>query len=128
MKIAVSSTGKVEDSEIDSRFGRCPYFMIVDTDNQECEPLKNEYQEAMGGAGIQTAQMLADRGIEAVITGNVGPNAFQTLDSAGITIYKDQGTVKNAVERFNNRELDEVQSQTVRGHFGKKGKGRGGRR
>ena len=101
MKIAVSAYGKDLDSQLDSRFGRCSYFLIVNPDEMNFEAFKNESAVLGGGAGIQSAQFIASKGVDAVITGNCGPNALQTLSAAGIDLFVGQkGTVKEVVERF----------------------------
>jgi len=128
MKVAVSATEGNLDAQIDPRFGRCQYFVIVDTDSMEYEAVSNASAMASGGAGIQAAQNVAKMGVEAVITGNVGPNAFQTLSASGIKIVTGaSGIVRDAVERFGKGELGETTSPTVGGHFGMGG-GRGGGR
>jgi predicted Fe-Mo cluster-binding NifX family protein len=130
VKVAVSSVGKTLDSQVDGRFGRCPYFLIVDSETMNFEVLTNAAAGAMGGAGIQAAQTIASRGVKAVITGNVGPNAFQTLSAAGIEIaIGASGTVREAIVKFNRGELRNTGAPTVRGHFGMgQGRGRGQRR
>ena len=85
-KIAVSSTGDNLDAQVDPRFGRCAYFIFVDTDTLKYEAVQNPNVSAASGAGIQTAQLVANKEVEAVLTGNVGPNAFQTLQAAGIAL------------------------------------------
>ena len=128
MKIGISSTGNDLDSEIDPRFGRCRFFVVVDTETMEFDSHANENAASMGGAGIQAAQFMAELGVKAVLTGNVGPNAFGTLNAGGIKILTGiDGKVRDAVERFNSGELDETISPTVGGHFGMGG-GRGGGR
>ena len=128
MKVAVSATGENLDAQIDPRFGRCQYFIIVDVDSMKYEAVQNESAMASGGAGIQAAQSVAGMGVEAVITGNVGPNAFQTLSASGIKIITGaSGIVKDAIGRYKSGELKETPSPTVGGHFGMgKGGGRGG--
>jgi len=131
VKIAVSSVGKTLDSQVDQRFGRCPYFLIVDSETLDFDVMTNAAAGAMGGAGIQAAQSIVGTGVKAVITGNVGPNAFQTLSAAGkVIIVGASGTVKEAIEQFKRGELHETKTSTVRGHFGMgQGRGRGqGRR
>lgn len=119
MKIAVSSMGKTLESDIDPRFGRCKFFLVIDTESKEFEVFPNESSEAIGGAGIQAAQFVADIGVKVVLTGNVGPNAFDTLNAAGIEILTGiEGTVKEAIERYNEGELNRAQSSTVDAHFG----------
>lgn len=77
MKVAVSATSGGLDAVIDSRFGRCPYFVVVDTDTMQFEDVPNTSQYSPSGAGIQAAQTIASRGVRAVLTGNVGPNAVR---------------------------------------------------
>lgn len=127
MKVAVSAIGKDLDSQIDPRFGRCQYFIIVDSDTMEFEAIGNPNINATGGAGIQSGQMMAEKGVKVVLTGNVGPNAFQTLSAAGIQIITGvAGTVKDAIQQFKSGQLKPVQDATVPGHFGMgAGMGRG---
>jgi len=86
MKIAVSATKPSLDADVDPRFGRCQYFVIVDLDTMEFESVENSSAQASGGAGISTGQMIVDKGVEAVLTGNCGPNAYQVLSAAGIKV------------------------------------------
>ena len=119
MKIGVTSTGVNLDADIDQRFGRCKYFLIVDTESMDFEVFSNENAMASGGAGIQTAQKIANKGVEAVVTGNVGPNAFQTLSAAGIKIFTGaSGTIKEAVEKYKKGELNETEGPNVGSHSG----------
>ena len=119
MKVAVSSSGKNLDSQIDPRFGRCAYFMIVETDDMNFEVFDNENIALGGGAGIQSAQFVASKGIQAVITGNCGPNAVRTLSAAGVKLFVGQsGTVKEAIERYKNRELRSTDEPSVSDHYG----------
>jgi predicted Fe-Mo cluster-binding NifX family protein len=130
MKICVTATASSLDAQIDPRFGRCPYFVIVDSETMKFEAISNIASGAMGGAGIQAAQAVSSRGVTVLITGNVGPNAFQTLSAAGIKIVTGAlGTVREVIERYKRGELKETNTPTVRGHFGMgMGKGRGQRR
>ena len=84
MKLAISSSGKNLDAQLDPRFGRCAYFLIVDPADMRYEVFDNQSAAQSSGAGIQAAQFLADKNVSAVITGHVGPNAVQTLAAAGI--------------------------------------------
>ena len=119
MKLAVSASGEDLSAPVDARFGRCPYFVIVDSETMKFESLPNSSMGAMSGAGIQTAQMMANKGVGVVLTGNCGPNAFQTLSAAGIKIVVGvTGTVREAVERFKRGELQSIPQANVQAHFG----------
>jgi len=136
MKIAVSSTGGSLDDQIDPRLGRCSYFLIVDSETMKFEAIPNTASGAMSGAGIQAAQLVANRGVQTVLTGNVGPNAFQALSSAGISIITGVfGTVREAVEKFKSGQLQKIVAPTTPMGFGMgggygmgMGRGRGGGR
>ncbi len=119
MKIAISATGKDLDSNVDPRFGRCAYFIIVDPDTMEYEAFENQSAMLGGGAGIQAAQFIASKGAEVVITGNCGPNAVRTLEAAGIKIITGyNGTVRQAIEDFKMERLKPTSGPTVQEHFG----------
>lgn len=118
MKIAVSATGNSMDSQMDQRFGRAASFIIVQTETMEFEALDNKASASAGGAGISAAQMIADKDVKAVITGNVGPNAMNVLKAASIEIFKGlNATVKENVEQYNKGTLEKIQT-TVPSHFG----------
>jgi predicted Fe-Mo cluster-binding NifX family protein len=111
---------------IDPRFGRAPYFIIVDSDTMAFKAISNSASEAMHGAGIQAAQTILKNMVNVVITGNVGPNAFQALSSAGIEIVTGAtGTIQDVVEKYKRGELNETKNPTVGGHFGIGGGGIG---
>jgi predicted Fe-Mo cluster-binding NifX family protein len=121
VKIAITSQGDDLNAPVDTRFGRCAYFIIVDPDTESFEAVLNPAVDAMGGAGPQAAQTIADKGAEAVITGNVGPNAFQTLIASNIKIYQGaSGTVKETLEKYKRGEMKELSNFSVPGHFGLK--------
>jgi predicted Fe-Mo cluster-binding NifX family protein len=128
MKIAISSSGKSLDSALDPRFGRCAWFLIIDPADLSYEVFDNQNAAQSSGAGIQAAQFLADKNVSAVITGHVGPNAVQTLSAAGIEIFaQQQGTIREVVERYRNKDLNSTTQSTVGRHFGMGGGGgRGG--
>lgn len=84
------------------------------------EALSNEALGAMGGAGIQAAQAITNQGAEILITGNVGPNAFQVLSALGIKIVTGvSGPIRDVVEKYKKGELETSQVPTVGNHFGK---------
>jgi predicted Fe-Mo cluster-binding NifX family protein len=119
MKLAVSSQGKNIESPVDPRFGRCAYFLIVETDDLRFEAFDNENRSLGGGAGIQSAQLVASKGAKVILTGFCGPNAVRTLSAAGIELYVVQrGTVKEAVEKFIKGELKPSEEANVADHFG----------
>jgi predicted Fe-Mo cluster-binding NifX family protein len=119
MKVAVSSNGEDLNAQLDPRFGRCAYFLVVNPDDMSFEAFENKSAVQGGGAGIQAAQFLASKGVEAVITGNCGPNAVQTLSAAGIELFGGQtGTVREVVEIFKKGHLKPTNEATVDSHFG----------
>ena len=119
MKIAVTSQGKELSSEIDLRFGRAKCLVVIDTETSDFQVHDNTVNlNAVQGAGIQTGQNIANLNVEAVITGNVGPNAFKTLNAAGVKIFlAEKQTVAEAVESFKTGNLKEVDSANVEGHW-----------
>ena len=119
MKIAISAQGTDLSAQVDPRFGRCQYFVIVDPETMQFETLENSNIMAGGGAGIATAQMIANKGIQVVITGNCGPNAYQTLSAAGVRIVTGVGgTVKEAIEGYKAGQFQSTSEPTVDAHFG----------
>jgi predicted Fe-Mo cluster-binding NifX family protein len=119
MKIAVTSTGKTLDSQVDPRFGRANCFIIIETETMDHSVVENASIAAAGGAGISAAKAVAGTGAEAVLTGNCGPNAQRTLDAAGIELYTNvAGTVAEAVERFKSGELTIADGPNVQSHSG----------
>jgi len=119
MKIAITSTGKTLDSEVDPRFGRAAHFVVVDTETMDFSTIENESVAAAGGAGISSAKVVIDTGAEAVLTGNCGPNAERTLTAASVKLYTGvAGTVAEAVELFKSGKLTEAAGPNVQPRFG----------
>ena len=119
MKIAITSSGPELTSQVDPRFGRCAYFIFVDTDSDKFEAIENSGAQGMGGVGIQAGQMMIDKGIKAVLTGNCGPNAFQTLKAAGVEVITGvSGTVKEVVDKFKTGGFESVSGPNVSPHSG----------
>ncbi|AOY59880.1 MULTISPECIES: NifB/NifX family molybdenum-iron cluster-binding protein [Desulfococcus] len=105
MKIAISSTGPDLDAQVEPRFGRCPYFIIVDPASGEFEALENQAAGNASGAGVQAAQMVADAGAEAVVTGSLGPKAANVLQAAGVKAYTGKsGTVRQVMGTYQSGE------------------------
>lgn len=109
MKIAISTQSKDLDSCLDLKFGRATGFIIYNLDNDEFEFINNEQNlNATQGAGIQAAQTVVDKGVEAIITGYCGPKAYKVLEAAQVKIYtSEKDTIKNIIEKFKNNELNE---------------------
>jgi len=119
MKIAISSQGKDRESNVDPRFGRAKYFIIYDTETDSLDVIDNiQNLQAAQGAGIQSAQNVANHKVEMVISGNLGPKAFTTLNAAGIKIALwSQGTVGDAIALANDGKLQFTDGANVQGHW-----------
>ncbi len=119
MKIAVTAKGTQLSSEVDPRFGRAACILIVDTESMAFEAIDNrENVNAFKGAGIQAATMIADRGAEVLLTGYCGPNAFRTLEAAGIKVGSDtRGTVAEAIAAFQKGEIKYTETANAEGHW-----------
>jgi predicted Fe-Mo cluster-binding NifX family protein len=119
MKVAVTSKGVLLDSEVDPRFGRAPYILIVDTATLAFEAIDNsDNVNAFKGAGIQAATMVSDKGAEVLMTGYCGPKAFATLEAAGIKVISDvSGKVRGAVAAFNAGTLTYASAPNKEAHW-----------
>lgn len=119
MKICVTSNGPTMDASVDPRFGRCQYFVFVDSETMEYEAMPNPSIGASSGAGIQAAQTVADKGASVVITGQVGPNAIQTLGATNISVVTGaSGTISDAIEQYKSGGLQQSGSPTVPAYSG----------
>jgi predicted Fe-Mo cluster-binding NifX family protein len=127
MKICVCATGPNLDSLVSAVFGRCPYFLIVDSKTEEFKAISNSALQAGRGAGVTASQLVASEKAGVVICGNFGPNAFSILQMSGIKIYPGVFglTVKQALDKYNKRELKEMKISTAPGPFTPPGRGRG---
>lgn len=119
MKIAVTSKGTLLDSEVDPRFGRAPYILIVDTDTLAFEVVDNsDNANAFKGAGIQAATMVSDKGATVLMTGYCGPKAFATLEAAGVKVVNDiTGQVREAVKHFKEGQVSYAASANKEAHW-----------
>ena len=125
MRIVVTANGADLDAPASPVFGRCPMYVFVDTETMAFEAVENPAIGAPGGAGIQAAQFVVEGGAQAVVTGNVGPNAFNVFQAAGVPIYLfGGGTVRQAVEAFKAGELAATGGASRPAHTGT-GLGRG---
>ncbi len=121
MKICITSEGNNLDSNVDPRFGRCRYFIFLDTDTGNFEAVENTGINQSGGAGIQAAQLIISQGVKAVLTGNVGPNAFQGLNAGKIGIYTGiSGSIKDAIALYKTGKLKATLSATASSKSGMK--------
>ena len=127
MKVVVTANGKDLDAPTSQIFGRCPAYILVDTETMQFEAVDNPALSAGGGAGIQAAQFVVGRGAQAILTGNVGPNAFGILAAASVPAYLlDGGTVREAIEAYLEGRLQPSGGANVPSHSGmRKGAGRG---
>lgn len=124
MKLALSSTGKELKDTLDLRFGRCTYFLIYDTEKGLLKTVENKGQLSGGGAGIAAAQQMIDEDVEAVITGNMGPNAYNLMKNSGIRVYQSNAVpCEEAVKLMLEGKLTEL-TEAGPAHMGM-GMGRG---
>jgi predicted Fe-Mo cluster-binding NifX family protein len=122
MIVVVSSRGPHLEDEVSPIFGRSPYFLLVDSETMVAQDMLNPAVSASGGAGVQSSQMLVRQGVEAVIGGNVGPNAMAVFTAAGIPVYHAAGrTVQQAVEALRDSVLERLDGPTVAKDHGKSG-------
>jgi predicted Fe-Mo cluster-binding NifX family protein len=123
MKICITAEGKTLDSKVDPRFGRCQNFIFFDSETGNFQAQENANAQFQGGAGIQSGQLMASKGVQVVLTGNVGPNAHQVLSTAGINVFTGvSGTVKEAIEGYKNARYKLAEVANVGSKFGMPGK------
>lgn len=119
MKIAVTSTGPTLDDTVEARFGRCAFFLVIHLETLDVEPIQNPNISMGGGAGIQSAQLLASKGVTTVLTGNCGPNAFQTFGAAGVQVITGvSGPVRKALEQYQAGAFSQSTGPNVESHYG----------
>ena len=119
MKLAVTSTGKDLGAKIDPRFGRAPYFIVVDSETMAYSIVNNSQSLNLPqGAGIQAGQTIVKNKVDVLITGNCGPKAFQVLQNAGVEIVTGaSGSVKDAVMQYKDGKLKPAKNPNVEGHW-----------
>ncbi|MBU0663937.1 MAG: NifB/NifX family molybdenum-iron cluster-binding protein [Proteobacteria bacterium] len=113
MKLCITSTGKEIEANVDTTFGRAPYFFLIDTDTNAIEVVENTAGTQGQGAGIAAAQLVSDKGVDGLLTGYVGPNAFNAFRASGIKLFvgaSSQDTVKEALAKFKKGEYNEAPS------------------
>ena len=119
MKIAVTATGTTMDAPLDPRFGRARYILIVDNESDTVEVMDNEKNmQSFKGAGIQAATAIIDLGVQVLLTGYCGPNAFRTLAAGDVRVVQDvTGTVREAVSRFMQGSLAYSEMPNAEAHW-----------
>ncbi len=123
MKIAISSTGKTLESDVDARFGRCNYFLIVEIEDNKIKDFKaieNTGKDQMGGAGITAGQIVANEKVDAIITTNLGPRAFSIFEQFKIKAYQGQGEIKDVMQDFIKGKSKELTNANSPQHVGLK--------
>ena len=119
MRIAVTATKPAMDADIDPRFGRCQYFVLVDPETMQFEAIQNPGTTGGGGVGIDTAQFIAGKEVDTIITGNCGPNAYKALSAAGIKVIVNvTGKVQDAIESYKSGKLQASSQPNVEAHSG----------
>jgi predicted Fe-Mo cluster-binding NifX family protein len=119
MKVAVSATGPTMGDAVEPRFGRCHTFLLVNLDDMSVEVLPNGSTGLQGGAGIQSAQLIARSGVKTVLTGHCGPNAFQALEAASIGVVVGcSGTVSEAITRYKSGDFTLAKAPSAQSHAG----------
>lgn len=111
MKIAISSTGKNIESNVSDVFGRCPYFVIAEIKDSKIistEAIENTDADQMSGVGVLTAKLMAEKNIQSIITGSVGPRALDVLKQFNIEIYSGEGIIKDVLQEFIDGKLKKV--------------------
>jgi len=122
MKIAISSVGDNLDAQVSPILGRCAYFLFVDSETMACQAHPNAAAGAAGGAGIQAAQFIVQQGADALLTGNIGPNAMQVIQAADVPVYPVwTGTARQAVEALTQGKLQPTNVATTPADTGKAG-------
>jgi predicted Fe-Mo cluster-binding NifX family protein len=121
MKICLTSQGDSLESQLDPRFGRSAFFIFVDSETEEFEVIENTQVQATGGAGIQAGMTIVEKGAKVLLTGNVGPNAYQTLQAGGVEIFTGaSGSVKEVLEKYQQGAFKSTGEPNVESHFGLK--------
>jgi predicted Fe-Mo cluster-binding NifX family protein len=125
MKLAITVDVPRIEARFERRFGRCAYFLVIDTETRVWESFRNPAADASGGAGTQAAQFLSSQGVETIISGDFGPNAFTALEAAGIQMYSAQkGQAEALLDDFLAKRLKKVTGSTgPQRHGGRRGQG-----
>ncbi len=123
MRIAISTTGADLEAAYDPRFGRAAQFCLVDSETGAWQVVSNPAMQAAGGAGVQASQFVAAQGVQVVISGAYGPNAFDTLEAAGISAYlapSGNHKVADLVKLFREQKLEQARAASHQGHHSRR--------
>lgn len=121
MTICITSQGSALESQLDPRFGRAKYFIFYDDETSQFEALENPHIGGIGGVGVQVGQMMDERGVDVIITGNIGPNAFKTIEASNVTVYTGaHGTINQVLDDYKNGTLNPTNTATVNKDAGKR--------
>ena len=113
MKVVISATGRNEESNIDEKFHRCPFFLVIDTKTNLLKTLENTKKEYPDEIGAFVGQIVANEGVDTVLTTNIGPRAFAIFEQYGIKIYRAKGKVSAAIQQFKEGKLPEITKATI---------------
>ena len=122
MKIVISATGRDIESNIDATFGRALFFLIMDTTTKEVKVIENKARDRPNGVGITAVNTVEKEGINAVITADIGPLAFEIFEQGRVKIYKAEGKINDAIRLFEEGKLSEINKATVPKYTGLKRK------
>jgi predicted Fe-Mo cluster-binding NifX family protein len=122
MKIVISATGRDKESNIDATFGRAHFFLIVDTKTKKVKVIENKVRDRPNGVGITAVNTVESEGVDAVITADIGPLAFETFKQGGVKIYKAKGKINDAIRLFEEGKLSEIKKATKPKYAGLKQK------
>jgi len=111
MKVGISATGDSLNASVDRRFGRCPWFLFIDTESLEYEAVENKSADAASGAGTSCAQLVLEKEADAVISGQFGPNAYEVLKQGGVKIFiaHQNISIREAIDKYKNDELKQME-------------------
>ena len=112
MKIVISATGRDKESNIDTTFGRAPFFLIVDTKTKEEKVIENKSRDRSSGVGITVGNIVAGENLDAAITSDIGPFAFEIVERCGIKVYQSKGRIKDAIQLLEEGKLSEIKKAT----------------
>ena len=111
MKVGISATDDNLKANVDRQFGRCSWFLFINTESLEYEAVENKSADAASGAGTACAQLMLDKEVDAVISGQVGPNAYQVLKQGGVKIFiaHQNISIREAIDKYKNDELKQME-------------------